>query len=174
MEKKPFMLWLMGPTASGKTTLAAHLVDALREQGQTVLWYDGDEARDLFGPNLGFQAEDRLRVVKSLVHYANKAIDGGVNVIVSALTANQDARDYIHGECRNLLVGALCCSIDACMERDPKGMYEKAKNGEVTTLIGYNTEYKQPERYDVLIDTQGKDVEACVQDVLLYLDPNGA
>ena len=82
-----FVLWLLGPTSSGKTTIANDLLVSLRNKRTPVIHYDGDEIRDLFGETISFSAEDRHKVVSTIVHLANKASDAGLNVIVSALTA---------------------------------------------------------------------------------------
>ena len=90
-----FVLWLMGPTSGGKTTIAEHLLERLRAAGSPSMHFDGDEVRNFFGDTLGFKASDRQRVVGTLVHLANKTAEAGVNVIVSALTANEDARRHV-------------------------------------------------------------------------------
>ena len=84
----PVVVWLLGPTAAGKTTLAEALTRRLQGRAQPTIHFDGDEVRDWFGADLGFAAEDRLRVVRTLVHLANTSRAAGLNVVVSALTAN--------------------------------------------------------------------------------------
>src|SRR3989339_786273 len=91
MKRSPLsgrVLWLMGPTSSGKSTLAEYFLTQWRLHGESVVHYDGDEVRDFFGSSHGFNAEDRLRVVKTLTALANKASEAGLLCIVSALTAN--------------------------------------------------------------------------------------
>ncbi len=146
-----FVLWLMGPTSGGKTTVAEKLTEQLRTSGIMVLHYDGDEVRDFFGDNLGFEPSDRMRVVSTLIHLANKAAQTGVNVIVSALTANEDARRLVKGEVGNLITGYIKCPIEVCAARDPKGLYALASSGKIDTLIGLNSEYRAPENPDIVI-----------------------
>lgn len=150
------VLWLLGPTSAGKTTLAARVVADLREHGILAIHFDGDEVRDFFGTDLGFGADSRLRVVSTLVHLANKAGDAGLHVVVSALTAGEAARAYVRSNVRSLTVGYVACSIQTCARRDPKGLYRKAMNGEIDTLIGYNTEYRPPEDPDLVLDTEAQ------------------
>lgn len=158
--------WLMGPTSSGKTTLAHHLLDKFRKNGNFAVHYDGDEVRDFFGPSHGFAEADRLKVVKTIVHLSNKAFDSGLNVVVSALTANQDARDYIKHNVRNLVLIYIECSIEKCSERDPKGLYNKAKRGEIKTLIGHNTVYLPPENPAIIINTERESIENTVAELM--------
>jgi adenylylsulfate kinase len=164
------VLWLMGPTSAGKTTLASRLVAHLRQSGVPAIFYDGDEIRDFFGSNLGFTSQERFRVVSVLAHLANKAADAGLHVVVAAVTASQDARDYVRDNVRNLKVGYISCSIDTCAQRDPKGLYRKAISGEIDTLIGYNGEYRAPVSPDLVLDTEAYSVDELVsQIVALYV-----
>ena len=155
---KPFILWLMGPTSGGKTTLAEYCTEQWRAVDVPVIHFDGDEVRDFFGGDHGFRPEDRMRVVNTLIHLANKANDAGVNVVVSALTANPDARAQVARDVRNLVVGYVECPIDVCAARDPKGLYARAKAGEIETLIGWNTPYDPPENPDLVLKTDGADL----------------
>ena len=164
-----FVLWIMGPTSSGKTTLATHIINYLRKNGKSVIHYDGDEVRNFFSENFGFSPSNRLKVVSTLVHLANKALDAGICVVVSALTANNDARDYVRKNVRNLILVYLDCSLEKCMERDPKGLYEKAINGEIHTLVGFNTRYLPIENPDIVLDTEVKSPEDCLHDLMGHL-----
>jgi len=164
------VLWLLGPTSAGKTTLAARVVATLRQQGLAAIFYDGDEIRAFFGPDFGFCPENRFRVVSVLAHLANKAAEAGLHVVVAALTAGQEARDYIRENIRDLQIGYVSCSIGTCAQRDPKGLYRKAIGGEIDTLIGYNTEYRPPDRPDLILDTELNSVEELVSRIMaLYV-----
>jgi adenylylsulfate kinase-like enzyme len=169
------VLWLLGPTSAGKTTLATRIVADLRGRGIPAIHFDGDEVRDFFGDGLGFGPDSRLRVVSVLVRLANKAVDAGLNVVVSALTASEDARDHVRAHVRNLTVGYVACSIPTCARRDPKGLYRKAKNGEIDTLIGFNSEYRPPENPDLILDTEAHSIDELSAGVMTrYLgEPRG-
>lgn len=116
----PFILWLMGPTSSGKTTLSQCFVKEWRALGVPVVGYDGDEVRDFFGKGHGFEPEDRLRVVSTLVHLSAKAVEAGLNVVVSALTAHEDARRLVRERIPEVVVGYVECPIELCAKRDPR------------------------------------------------------
>lgn len=148
------VLWLLGPTSAGKTTLATRVVADLRRDGIAAILFDGDEVRDFFGTDFGFGADSRLRVVSVLVHLANKAAEAGLHVVVAALTAGQDAREHVRAHVRNLTLGYVACSTRTCAQRDPKGLYGKAMRGEIDTLIGYNSEYRPPDDPDLVLDTE--------------------
>ncbi len=148
------VIWLMGPTSSGKTTIAEYCVSKWREQGRVVVHYDGDEVRNFFGNLHGFSKQDRLQVVRTLVDLANKASEAGVLCIVSALTAHLDAREYVRAATSCLLIGYIECSINECVRRDPKGLYALAKQGAISTLIGWSEPYETPTKRDFVLDTE--------------------
>lgn len=160
------VFWLMGPSSSGKTTLAKKILEKLHENGELAIHYDGDEIRNFFGTDFGFDSSDRLRIVKTLVHLVNKAFDSSLNVIVSALTANKDARDYVENNVKGLFLIYLNCSIEKCIDRDAKGLYQKALKGEIKTMIGVNTPYIPPDKADLILDTQNKSVNTCVNEFI--------
>ena len=168
-----FILWIMGPTSSGKTTVAQHMMNYLRKTGKPVIHYDGDEIRNFFGQDFGFSETNRLKVVCTLVHLANKALDAGMYVVVSALTAHRDARNYVRKNVKKLILVYLNCSVDKCMERDPKGLYEKARNGEIQTLIGFNSQYLPIEDPDIILDTETKATETSFSDLIEHLRVQG-
>lgn len=166
----PYTLWLMGPTSSGKSTIAEHFVSILQQNDFPILHYDGDEIRDFFGKDFGFNEQNRGRVVETLTYLAKKSNDAGINVVVSALTAHQTARDFIKQSIPNLLVGHVKCPIEICADRDPKGLYEKARKGEIDTLIGYNSEYIAPSEPDIILDTDRYSLEENVDRLIEFLN----
>lgn len=163
------VLWLMGPTSSGKTTIGNELVHRLRQSDLCVIFYDGDEIRDLMGPDLGFEAIDRLKVVKTIVYLANKAASANMFVVVAALTANQDAREYVTKHVSKLILGYIKCDIQICAHRDPKGLYQKAKEGKINTLPGYNSVYLPPDQYDIELNTEEKGLEVVLEELMQFL-----
>lgn len=173
VSAKLFTLWLMGPTSGGKTTVAKALCDLLHKKNIPVMHYDGDEIRDLFGSSLGFEKEGRLKVVKTLVYFANKTGNAGMNVVVSALTANPDARRYVSGNINNLITCYVKCPIEVCAKRDPKGLYKKAQQGSIVTLIGFNSEYLPPDNPDITLDSDKCSPEVNAETIIEYLSCHG-
>lgn len=165
----PFTLWILGPTSAGKTTIANKLMKQLSELNVMALHFDGDEVRELFGPSHGFEKEDRLLVVKALVHFANKSVKAGINVVVSALTANEESRQYVYNNASNLIVCYINCGIEVCINRDPKGLYKKALNGEIDSLPGVNSPYAPPDKYDFIIDSEHYEAYQCAEQILKKL-----
>lgn len=167
--KKGIIFWLLGLTSSGKTSVAKRIVEKLDKSGIKLVHYDGDEVRDMFGSEFGFSADDRLRVVKNLVYLANKSASQGFNAIVSALTAYEDARKYVRENIEKLVMIFLECSKEEAARRDPKGLYRKAKNSEIKTLIGFNTTYKIPECVDLTVNTEKNSVEKSADKIIDFM-----
>lgn len=173
MPERRFVLWLMGPTSSGKSTLAERLTAILRADDVPIIHFDGDEVRDFFGPDHGFDEADRRLVVGTLIHLANKSRKAGLNVVVSALTAHAETRDAVLTEIPDVVTGYVRCSIKVCAERDPKGLYRRAQNGEIHSLIGVNSEYVAPENPNVVLDTETETPEALVEAITGCLREKG-
>ena len=168
------VVWMMGPTSAGKTTLANALTFRIQTAGLgPVVRWDGDQVRDLMGDQLGFSASSRMQVVRALATIAETTSKSGVLTIVSALTAHQDTRDLIEQMLPNLVRIYVHCPIETCAERDPKGLYRRAKAGEIDTLIGYNTAYEPPTGHDFEIDTSKENVDGCVDRLLDFLQTQG-
>ena len=163
------IFWIMGPTSSGKTTLAKLLHRRFFSTEKFALHFDGDEVRDTFGSNLGFSKKDRLLVVKTLVYASNKGLEAGANVVVSALTAFEDARLYIKKNVHNLVIIYMQCSINECARRDPKGLYAKEKRGEIDTLVGVSGKYHQPQNLDIILDTEKNSPEESLKELISEL-----
>ena len=171
MRKNPFVLWLMGPTSAGKTSIGRLFVEDMRTAQIPAIHYDGDEIRSFFGKTLGFEAQDRLRAVSICAHLANKASDAGLNSVVSALTANDDARDYISNNVSNIILIYLKCPIEICIKRDSRGLYQGVKEGKIDpkTVIGLDEPYPPPSNPDLIIATNENTPEESVVIIKNYL-----
>ena len=174
MRNKNFIFWILGPTSAGKTTIGKMLVEEMRATKMPAIHYDGDEIRSFFGKTLGFKSSDRLRAVSICAHLANKAFDAGLNVVVSALTANDDARDYIFKNVSNIILIYLKCPIEICIERDSRGLYRGVKEGKIDpkTIIGLDEPYQPPSNPDLIIPTNENTPEECVLIVKKWLSEN--
>jgi adenylyl-sulfate kinase len=164
MENKISIYWVMGPTSSGKTTIGTAFSIYLRENNVPSIHLDGDEVRQILGSSLGFSPEDRFRNVSLYVHLANKCLDAGLMVVVSALTAYQQARKFVYENTKNLELIFLDCPLDVCIERDSRGLYKKAERGEIKrdSIIGLTKPYIPPENPAVTLETEKLSIEESV------------
>ncbi len=170
--KKGQILWLMGPTSSGKTTISKEIMSKLENTNIPFIHYDGDDIRELKGPQLTFSKDDRLSVVQGLCKLVNNSASNGINVIVSALTAGEESRKYLAEHLDNPKVIYIDCTIEECIRRDPKGLYRKAINGEIDTLIGYSEPYLRPAQLDLNVDSNQLNINQSANRIIAYCIDN--
>lgn len=151
----PMTLWLTGLSASGKSTLAFALERELIDQGRACYVLDGDNVRHGLNRNLGFSAPDRAENIRRIAEVARLMNDAGLIVITAFIspfrTDRALAREIIGPEYVREVY--LNTSLAVCESRDPKGLYSKARAGQVADFTGISSPYEPPERPDLTIDT---------------------
>ena len=149
------IFWILGPTSSGKTTIGKAYAQFLRDQSLSSIHFDGDEFRQILGPSLGLSPEDRFKNVSLCVYMANKCLDSGSNVVVSALTAHETARQFVIKNIKNLVLIYLECPLEILKKRDSRGLYQKVKTGEIeaNTVVGLESPYIMPENPHIILNT---------------------
>lgn len=168
LGQKGCVIWMYGLSGSGKSTLANLLERRLHEDGRFVKVLDGDNVRSGLNSNLGFTDEDRLENIRRVSEVAKLFADAGVIVITSFITPKNDlrrlARNVLGDE--DLLEVYVKASFETCAERDPKGLYQKVKAGEVKHFTGKDSSFEEPERPDLIIDTEAFSEEECLARLL--------
>ncbi|WP_246608714.1 adenylyl-sulfate kinase [Paenibacillus agaridevorans] len=159
-------LWLTGLSGAGKSTIAAGVVGQLRERGLRAEWLDGDELRRVFGQSLGFSREDRFQNISRAVYIAGLLNRHGVNVVVSMITPYAEMRDYARSELPRFAEIYVDCPLAVCEARDVKGLYGKARRGEIQAFTGISDPYEAPAQPDLVLRTAENDVDDCVRLVL--------
>ena len=158
------VIWMYGLSGSGKSTLAHRLERELHAAGHLVKVLDGDNVRTGLNRNLGFSDEDRLENIRRVAEVAKLFAECGVVVIASFITPNNTlrglAREVIGDD--DLLEVYVKASYETCAARDPKGLYAKVKAGEVKQFTGKDSSFEEPDRPDLIIDTEAHDEEACL------------
>ncbi len=168
-------LWLTGLSASGKSTIGVLIEQALIGRGRLAYRLDGDNVRHGLNQNLGFSAEDRAENIRRIGEVAKLFTDAGVIVIASFISPYRNDRDAVRalmpaGDFVEVYVHA---SVEAAERRDPKGLYKKARAGEIRGFTGIDDPYEAPERPEIRLDTETNSAEASAGQVLAYLDANG-
>lgn len=125
-----YTIWLTGVPASGKTTLAKNITDAY----QNIYLIDSEEASNIITPSSSFSQKERLCVYNSLIYSALCLNNCGINVIIAATGNYRRFSEHARKNINNFIEVYINCSVETCMQRDPKGFYKKAKNGEISTL----------------------------------------
>jgi len=167
-EYKPFVIWLTGLPCSGKTTIGDKLFKKMKQLGIRVERIDSHQVRDLF-PEAGFTRENRNRHIKRVGHLASVLEQNGVCVIASFISPYAESRDFVKGLCKNFIEVHTKASVDTCMKRDYKGLYERAKKGEIANFTGVSDVYEEPKNPDIIIDTEKKSVDEATKSILQYV-----
>jgi adenylylsulfate kinase len=159
-------LWLTGLPCSGKTTLAKRLKEELDNRGYKAVRLDGDDVRNKLNADLGFSPEDRKENLRRIAHIAKLFNENGNIVIASFVSPRNEFRDMIKELVGNFKLCYVKCSVEACEKRDVKGMYAKARKGEIKDFTGISAPFEEPENSDIVVDTEAMDVESCVKHIL--------
>jgi len=169
---KPAVVWFTGLSGSGKSTIADWVAEALRARGARVERLDGDTIRDVF-PMTGFSRADRDAHVKRVGYLASRLEAHDVFVIASLVSPYRESRDFVRGLCRRFIEVHVATPIEECERRDRKGLYAKARRGEVKNFTGVDDPYEAPDSPELRIDTTGISVEAAGRRVLAALRLEG-
>lgn len=172
---KGVILWFTGLSGSGKSTLA-HAVEAeLFERGCRTFVLDGDNVRHGLCADLGFSDRDRQENIRRIGEVAKLFLDAGVITLaafVSPFKADRDRVRALVAEGEYLEVYCQA-SLDVCEQRDVKGLYAKARAGQIPDFTGISSPYEAPEAAELQIDTGSRSLEECVAEVIGYLEAQG-
>jgi len=168
-------VWLTGLSGSGKSTLARRLEAALFERGCEVYVLDGDNMRYGLNRDLGFSPEDRAENIRRVGEVARLLTNFGAIVITAFISPYRADRDMTRGlmPAGDFLEGYVDCSLEVCEERDPKGLYKKARRGELKDFTGISAPYEAPESPELVIRTERRTPAECVGQILEYLEAGG-
>ena len=173
MEHKGFTLWFTGLVCSGKSVLADTLADDLKKKGMKVERLDGDIVRKSLTRDLGFSDDDRRRNIEKVTFVAKLLTRNGVAVLASFISPFNDIREYSRQEIGAYILVYVKCPIEVCEQRDVKGMYAKARNGEITQFTGIDSPFEEPNKADIIVDTSKQTIEECKQIILNALGKMG-
>jgi adenylylsulfate kinase len=168
-----FTLWFTGLSGSGKTTIAHVVGPELERRGKVVEYLDGDVVRTHLSKGLGFSKEDRDAHIERVGWVASRLTRHGAAVIVAAISPYREtrarAREMVE-EFGPFLEVYVAASVEECERRDVKGLYAKARAGEITGFTGVDDPYEEPERAEVVLETEEHDPEESAQLVLGKLE----
>ena len=167
-NQTPVCLWMTGLSGAGKSTLANALEQELNKQVKHTYILDGDNLRHGLNSDLGFTEADRNENVRRTAEAAKLMVDAGLIVIVGLISPFKKERDWARSvfkpnQFKEIYIST---SLKECEHRDTKGLYQKARQGEIKDFTGIDSPYEAPDNPDVMIDTQDKSVSDCVQVIL--------
>lgn len=173
-QHKSCVLWFTGLSGSGKSTLANEVERELHVLGVRTFLFDGDNIRHGLNKDLGFSDEDRIENIRRIGEVSKLFVESGQIVLTAFISPFQSGREearrlFPKGEFVEIYVK---CPLHICEIRDPKGLYKKARKGEVSNFTGIDSPYEVPEEPELEIDTEKMSLQQSVQSVLLYLQDN--
>lgn len=171
---KAVVLWFTGLSGSGKSTLAHAVENALYDRGCRTYVLDGDNIRHGLNKNLGFSPEDREENIRRIGEVSKLFCDAGVialTAFISPYRADRDKAREISAD--SFIEIYVKCALDVCEQRDPKGLYQKARAGLIPEFTGISAPYEEPEHAELVIDTAAESLDDSTAKVLAYLEQRG-
>ena len=166
---RPAVLWFTGLSGSGKSTIAAKVAKELMRRGFKVELLDGDTLRRVF-PQTGFTQEARNEHIKRVGYMASVLEKHGVFVIATFVSPYREARRFVRKLCRNFIEVHVSTPLAVCEKRDVKGLYARARRGEIWNFTGVSDPYEPPRKPEITIDTTGLSVAEASRKVLDYIE----
>lgn len=169
--QRPALLWFTGLSGAGKSTIANGLESWLHANGRHTYLLDGDNIRHGLNKDLGFSDADRVENIRRIGEVGKLFVDAGVIVMSAFISPFRADRDMV----RNLLGKGefieiyLSTPIDACEQRDPKGLYKKARAGQIKHFTGIDSPYEEPLNPEIVIDTSKAGIEESVEQIVARL-----
>lgn len=163
-----FVLWFTGLSGSGKSTIANALEYVLFQMGLHVYRLDGDNVRHGLNADLGFSERDRDENIRRVAEVAKILVDAGTIVLATFISPSRKSREqaralFDHDQFIEVYVD---CPLTTCIERDPKGMYKKALEGQIKEFTGVTAPYEPPIHPDIVVKTDTRSLDTCVLDVI--------
>jgi len=159
------VLWFTGLSGSGKSTIAGRVHQELVRRGVDVEYIDGDALREVF-PNTGFTRADREEHLRRTGYMASRLAAHGVTVVASLVSPYRDSREFVRKLCPDFLEIYVATPLEECERRDVKGLYARARRGQIQNFTGIDDPYEPPESPELTLDTRTLSVDECTAKVL--------
>ena len=173
LNQKSKVIWMTGLSGAGKTTIAKYLDEALYNKGYVAQILDGDNIRSGINNNLSFSEEDRYENIRRIAEVSKLFINCGIIIINSFISPTEEIRNMaleIIGK-ENFIEVFVSAPLAVCEERDTKGLYAKARRGEIKNFTGIDSPFELPEHADVTIHTDKQTIEESTSQLLEYILP---
>lgn len=168
-------LWFTGLSGAGKSTLAVAVEEALHKLGNLTYILDGDNIRSGINNNLSFSPEDRKENIRRIAEIAKLFREAGVITLTAFISPYREdrqlARDLAGTD--DFIEVFVDASLETCEQRDPKGLYKKARAGEIPEFTGISAPYEAPESPELHVNTSTQSVDECVREIIAYLTAKG-
>lgn len=175
IDQKGCVIWCTGLSGSGKSTIARRVEQKLLDEGKYAYVLDGDNVRHHLNKDLGFSPADRNENIRRIGCVAQLFADSGcitLTAFISPYAAGRDAARALLADGRFIEVH-VATPLDLCEDRDPKGLYKKARSGVIPSFTGISAPYEVPANPEISIDTTGQTIDESADQILAYLRDNG-
>jgi adenylylsulfate kinase len=174
-EHRSCIIWLTGLSGAGKSTLAQGLDQYLFQHGMRSFVLDGDNVRHGLCGDLGFSNDDRVENIRRVGEVAKLFLDAGVIVIAAFISPFKQERDRVRALVADRdFIEVYCeCPLTVCERRDVKGLYKKARSGDIANFTGISSPYEVPESPEIIVNTHAQAIDECINDIVAYLSFGG-
>ncbi|MCL1124900.1 adenylyl-sulfate kinase [Shewanella surugensis] len=172
---KPAVLWFTGLSGSGKSTMANAVDRLLHQLACHTYVLDGDNVRHGLNGDLSFSDRDRVENIRRIGEVSKLFVDAGMLVLTAFISPFRADRELVRSlnQATQFIEVFIDTPLDVCEQRDPKGLYKKARNGEIKQFTGIDSAYEVPVSPELRVETAGKSIESCAQLVVDYLLEQG-
>ena len=169
-----FILWFTGLSGSGKSTLAHRLEEDLFKKNIRTYVLDGDNVRAGLNRDLGFSSEEREENIRRIGEVAKLLVDAGIVVLTAFISPYKRDRAFVRHLVKNgeFIEIYVKCPVETCEQRDVKGLYRKARRGIIKQFTGIDDPYEEPEHPEIVLETDKRNIEQCLQETLEFLESN--
>jgi len=174
LNQKPFLLWFTGLSASGKSTIANIVEQKLFKTNCNTYLLDGDNVRHGLNSDLGFDEKSRVENIRRIGEVSKLFLDAGIITLTAFISPFKSDRSLVRKlfEERDFLEVFIDTSLEVCERRDPKGMYAKARNGEIKNFTGISSPYENPENPEIHVINNNISLDEAADQIINYLVQN--
>lgn len=174
-KHQSFILWFTGLSASGKSSVANAFARRLFDCGNQAFVLDGDNVRHGLNKDLGFDEAGRRENIRRIGEVSKLFVENGQIVLTAFISPYREDRQVVRAlvEEGEFIEVYVRCSVETCEQRDPKGLYKKARNAEIPNFTGISAPYEEPENPEIILDTEHYSIEECVDQLTEILTSNG-
>jgi len=174
-KHQSFILWFTGLSASGKSSVANAFARRLFDRGNQAFVLDGDNVRHGLNKDLGFDEAGRRENIRRIGEVSKLFVENGQIVLTAFISPYREDRQVVRAlvEEGEFIEVYVRCSVETCEQRDPKGLYKKARNAEIPNFTGISAPYEEPENPEIILDTEYYSIEECVDQLTEILTSNG-
>jgi len=172
MSEKGFVIWFTGLSGSGKSALGDALHKEISNSGKKCERLDGDVVRNIF-PETGFAKDDRNTHIKKMGFIASLLEKNGIIVVASFISPYKESRGFVRELCSRFIEVYLSTPLETCEKRDVKGLYRRAREGEIESFTGISAPFETPMFPEIVIDTTDETVDQSLERIMQYLKERG-